>query len=181
MFNTSEPAHKGIRLILSDRKINRELKKINKANGINIALQYQAKATLTATRQDLEEIIEALRAIGGNESTNPYKSDLIRTAKVLDKQIIPAQEKTVEQLTEMVRAGQEAATKLNEALRNKRLTAATKSLISNVQRINALPNVDDTDLNLSHETLKAYNEIQDEYKELDKLDDEAYIKELLAR
>ena len=166
MFNTSEPARKRIRLMLSDRKINRELKKINKANGINIALQYQAKATLTATRQDLEEIIEALRAIGGNESTNPYKSDLIRTAKVLDKQIIPAQEKTVEQLTEMVRAGQEAA---------------TKSLISNVQRINALPNVDDTDLNLSHETLKAYNEIQDEYKELDKLDDEAYIKELLAR
>lgn len=166
-------------MFFSELKMTRRLNKINKANGINIALRYQAETTLAATRADLAKIIRALRFLDNDDSH--YKSELIRAAKVLDKQVIPEQEKIVEQLTEMVRSGREAATKLNETLRNKRLTVATKSLISNVQHINSLPDVDSTDLNLSRETLKAYNEIQDTYKELDALDDEAYLKELLAR
>lgn len=172
---------KGTTLMLSDRKINRHLEKINKANGINVALRYQAEATLAASRKDLKDITEALRNIQLYNSDSTHKDELISTAKMLDKKVIPAQEKNLEQLTEMVRAGREAVTKLNEALRNKRLSAATKTLIKDVQRIKALPDVDTTDLNLNRETLKAYNEIQDSNKDLENLDNEEYLKELLAR
>lgn len=167
--------------MLSDRKINRQLEKINKANGINIALRYQAEATLAASRKDLKDITEALRNIQYYNSDSTHKDELISTAKMLDKKVIPAQEKNLEQLTEMVRTGREAVTKLNEALRNKRLSAATKTLIKDVQRIKALPDVDTTDLSLNRETLKAYNEIQDSNKDLENLDNEEYLKELLAR
>lgn len=176
-----KPETKGTALMLSDRKINRQLEKINKANGINIALRYQAEATLAASRKDLKDITEALRNIQYYNSNSTHKDELISTAKMLDKKVIPAQEKNLEQLTEMVRTGREAVTKLNEALRNKRLSAATKTLIKDVQRIKALPDVDTTDLNLNRETLKAYNEIQDSNKDLENLDNEEYLKELLAR
>ena len=176
-----KPETKGTALMLSDRKINRQLEKINKANGINIALRYQAEATLAASRKDLKDITEALRNIQYYNSDSTHKDELISTAKMLDKKVIPAQEKNLEQLTEMVRTGREAVTKLNEALRNKRLSAATKTLIKDVQRIKALPDVDTTDLSLNRETLKAYNEIQDSNKDLENLDNEEYLKELLAR
>lgn len=176
-----KPETKGTALMLSDRKINRQLEKINKANGINIALRYQAEATLAASRKDLKDITEALRNIQYYNSGSTHKDELISTAKMLDKKVIPAQEKNLEQLTEMVRTGREAVTKLTEALRNKRLSAATKTLIKDVQRIKALPDVDTTDLSLNRETLKAYNEIQDSNKDLENLDNEEYLKELLAR
>lgn len=181
IITARKPETKGTALMLSDRKINRHLEKINKANGINIALRYQAEATLAASRKDLVDITEALRNIQRYNSDSTHKDELISTAKMLDKKVIPAQEKNLEQLTEMVRAGREAVTKLNEALRNKRLSAATKTLIKDVQRIKALPDVDTTDLNLNRETLKAYNEIQDSNKDLENLDNEEYLKELLAR
>jgi hypothetical protein len=180
-ITTQKPESKGTTLMLSDRKINRHLEKINKANGINIALRYQAEATLAASRKDLVDITEALRNIQRYNANSAHKDELISTAKMLDKKVIPAQEKNLEQLTEMVRAGREAVTKLNEALRNKRLSAATKTLIKDVQRIKALPDVDTADLNLNRETLKAYNEIQDSNKDLENLDNEEYLKELLAR
>ena len=41
--------------------------------------------------------------------------------------------------------------------------------------------MDTTDLSLNRETLKAYNEIQDSNKDLENLDNEEYLKELLAR
>lgn len=180
-ITTQKPESKGTALMLSDRKINRHLTKINKANGINIALRYQAEATLAASRKDLVDITEALRNIQHRNADSTHKDELISTAKMLDKKVIPAQEKNLEQLTEMVQTGREAVTKLNEALRNKHLSAATKTLIKDVQRIKALPDVDTTDLNLNRETLKAYNEIQDSNKDLENLDNEEYLKELLAR
>ena len=161
-----------------DRKTNKTLAAIRKANGTNIALLWQAESALNISRNDFEMLASSIRR--NYAEGTPISPEAIRTANTLENQTIKTQEGVVEHLKELVKTGKEAEDKLMSKLLNERLAKATKSLIGNVKQVKSITDLDNSGSALSVETLKAYNHEVSPDSQLQELDNEVYLAKLLG-
>lgn len=174
----AKPRKKGREQMREDRKTNKTLVAIRKANGTNIALLWQAESALSISRNDFEMLASSIRR--NYAEGTPISPEAIRTANTLENQTIKTQEGVVEHLKELVKTGKEAEDKLMRNLLNERLAKATKSLIGNVKQVKSITDLDNSGSALSVETLKAYNHEVSPDSQLQELDNEMYLAKLLG-
>lgn len=174
----AKPRKKGREQMREDRKTNKTLVAIRKANGTNIALLWQAESALSISRNDFEMLASSIRR--NYAEGTPISPEAIRTANTLENQTIKTQEGVVEHLKELVKTGKEAEDKLMSKLLNERLAKATKSLIGNVKQVKSITDLDNSGSALSVETLKAYNHEVSPDSQLQELDNEVYLAKLLG-
>ncbi len=174
----AKPRKKGREQMREDRKTNKTLAAIRKANGTNIALLWQAESALNISRNDFEMLASSIRR--NYAEGTPISPEAIRTANTLENQTIKTQEGVVEHLKELVKTGKEAEDKLMSKLLNERLAKATKSLIGNVKQVKSITDLANSGSALSVETLKAYNHEVSPDSQLQELDNEVYLAKLLG-
>lgn len=174
-----KPREKRIEQMREDRKLNKTLAETRKANGINIALLWQAENSLAVSRNDLQMLTASIRR--DHAEGKPVKPEAIRAANTLENRTIKAQEDVVKHLQELVRTGKDAESKLIDKLQNEHLAKATKAMLDNVKQVKSIADIEGTESSLSFETLKAYNHEVDPHSQMQEIDDEIYLKKLLNK